>query len=672
MKKALLITLLIVLPAGALMSQGSRQSLLADSLYRYESYAKAVRHYEKAIKKESSPELLIGLGNSHYKLQEYESAIQAYRLAEKNDASWEVSDKLNFIEAQRILGNTEEAERLLAKWSTLPATDRYSSSIRSMDIYYMDSSIYDVRASSMNTEFAEFSPVYYRGGILFASSRSEGNTSSKKYHWNQENYLDLYYAADVSTGESDPFETNTKLHDGPVSFYMDGSRVIFTRNEKASKRKDQRQLALFEAVVGIDGAWSDIQPLSLNNTEYSVSHPAVSEDGNTLYFVSNMPGGFGGTDIYRSRRENGMWSAPENLGEDINTQGNEMFPVLYGEELFFASDGHPGMGGLDIFMAEQLGNDHFFVRNAGYPLNSTWDDFGLMTIDGRSGFLSSNRRGNDDIYSFTKDKIIAEITYVDQEGNPLDSVLTDFSGRLIPQGESGVTRIYLDRESLNELAASREAYADTAYSIQTNDEFFISRTIPLRPLTDEDMMRGVVDLYPIAVNEKTYDLFMGHGEQLMKADEGNNWKQRFVLKKNADFTSDDKIETVKGLLEGNGYTVRVHDRIEKIHFDFDKWNIRPGENEKLDRVAELLNTYPQTLVMIGAHTDERGSDQYNMKLSRKRAQSTVDYLISRGVESSRMSTQAYGESMLLIRCSPCSEEEHEQNRRVTFDVSIGD
>jgi outer membrane protein OmpA-like peptidoglycan-associated protein len=182
----------------------------------------------------------------------------------------------------------------------------------------------------------------------------------------------------------------------------------------------------------------------------------------------------------------------------------------------------------------------------------------------------------------------------------------------------------------------------------------------------------VVDLYPIAVNDVDYDLFLGKELTLMKADPEERWRDNFVIKTVPEESKPDKIEKVKDLLEGNGYTVRVHERIERIHFDFDKWDIRPSEYEKLNRVAGLLNTYSQTQVVIGAHTDKRGSDSYNMTLSKKRAQSTVDYLISQGVKSSRMKSVAYGESMLLIVCDECSEDEHQQNRRVTFDVTLDD
>ena len=676
MMRKLILYILLTVPAFSALGQTSRQALLADSLYRYASYAKAARHYEKALSKEDSPPLYLGLGNSYYRLQQYDEAIAAFRRAESDASVWEVRDKLNYIQSQRAKGNEPEVERLLQKWNNLPEADQtlISSSFQAMDIFFMDSAIYKVnKTANVNTEDAEFSPVYFKNGILFASSRGTGNVSNKKYHWNNEHYLDLYYATSGNDEAAATFETNSKFHDGPVSFFNNETKVVFTRNEEAKKNKDQRQLALYEADVAADGTWENIRPLSLNDPTYSVSHPAITEDGTTLYFVSNMEGGMGGTDIYRSVRQGSGWSEPVNVGREINTTGNEMFPVLYKGELFFASDGHPGLGGLDMFAAEKIGDDHFLIRNLGAPLNSTWDDFGLITRDGKNGYFSSNRTGDDDVYSFVKGKIIVEITYVNDQNEVLDSVATIIDGQEIYSNlEGNITRLYMDQESVNELRASKSSFADTAYQIVTRDEFFISRTIPLRPLTNEDINRGIVDLYPIAVNDVQYDLFLGKETTLMKADPEQRWKSNFILTKVPGIESDDKIEQVTGLLEGNGYTVRVHDRIERILFDFDKWDIRPSEHEKLNRVAELLNSYTQTQVVIGAHTDERGSDSYNMKLSKRRAQSTVDYLISRGVKSSRMKSVAYGESMLLIVCDECSEDEHQQNRRVTFDVTLDD
>ncbi len=670
MKKAFIFFFLSTVTA-ALYGQGNRQALLADSLYRYSSYVKAAKHYEKAIRKDESPELLIGLANSHYKLQEYDNAISTYAQAESSKNAWSVQDRLNYIDALRIMGDEDEVSRLLKLWDAIPGEREnvYEESMLAMDIFFMDSSVYEVNELEINTDNSEFSPAYFKDGILFASSRPQGNVSSRKYHWNQENYLDLFYS---ENDEIKPFSVNTKLHDGPVAFFNDGKKVIFTRNEKVSKHKDQRQLALFEADVDNDGIWKNIRPLELNHPDYSISHPAVSADGSTLYFVSNMPGGIGGTDIYKSKRTAEGWGDPVNLGGDINTAGNEMFPVLYNDQIFFASDGHPGLGGLDLFVTERLGEGSFLVRNVGYPLNTTWDDFSLITKDGKTGFLSSNRKGNDDIYSFIKDKIIVDITYVDQDQNTLDSVATLFEGKTYLQGKDQVTRIHVDRESLHELEAMRRSFADTIFGIEAKDEFFISKTVELKPLEEANVMRGVVNLYPIAINDKDYDLFMGQEETLLRADEQDNWKNHFELGQAIDDLPEDKLIRTKRMLEKNGYTVRVHDRIERIHFDFDKWNIRASEHEKLKRVAELLNQYGQTQVIISAHTDERGSDAYNMDLSRKRAQSTVDYLNSQGVDAARMSTRAYGKSMLLITCDPCTEDQHERNRRVTFDVSLED
>ncbi|MEJ2003363.1 MAG: hypothetical protein P8X57_00005, partial [Cyclobacteriaceae bacterium] len=557
MKKLSILFFICLLPLSVINAQGSRQALLADSLYRYSSYAKAVKHFKKAIRKEDDPALIIGLANSHFKLQEYDQAISNYADAEKFEGAWTVQDKLNYIESVRIKGDDMEVDRLLKKWNSIPGSREnvYETSLRAMDIFFMDSSIYQVEESEMNTEFAEFSPSYYKDGVLFASSRSKGNVSGRKYHWNQENYLDLYYSGD---GNISPVGINTKFHDGPVAFYDEGKRVIFTRNEDVSKRKDQRQLALFEADVTSGGKWENIKPLSLNDAAYSVSHPALSSDGNTLYFVSNMPGGFGGTDIYRSSRNADGWSEPVNLGEDINTEGNEMFPNLYGEELFFASDGHPGLGGLDNFIAEQLSEGSYYVRNAGYPLNTTWDDFGLVTRDGMSGYLSSNRNGNDDIFTFVKDKIILELTYIDEEQNILDSVATLFQGRTYTQGGDHITTLYLDRNALHEIEGVRHAFADTIFSVKTNDEFFLSRTVPLKPLEEVEKIHGIVDLYPIAFNDTDYDLFLGKEKTLMKVDKNDNWKDHFELKNNLDIEPEDKLIRIKKMLEKNGYTVRIH------------------------------------------------------------------------------------------------------------------
>lgn len=385
----------------------------ADHLYRHQYYHEAVELYQQALRKD--PE------NARLKLQIAESFRQ---LNDPVQAAWwygRVIHEKEVIEAQHQLfyaqallssGQVPEAEAWYARYQQSYTTDeRTSRKLRGIDqmpTFYRDSLMYRVRPMRINSSASDFAPAFYQDGLVFVSARETKQAVKQVFRWNETPYLNLLFTPLNEEDKPVPPTLFSKslgsnYHEGPAIFYDNDTRIIFTHNNARGKRNSQRvsKLGLFTAVRSKNGKnWSSPDPLSLNNPEYSVGHPALTQNGQTLYFISDRPGGFGGTDLYVSHFQNDAWQSPVNLGPSVNTEGNEMFPFLHQDQtLYFASDGHGGLGGLDVYKTE-LGSER--VENVGYPVNSSYDDFGLiLNPEGTQGYYASNREGkveNDDLY----------------------------------------------------------------------------------------------------------------------------------------------------------------------------------------------------------------------------------------------------------------------------------
>ena len=373
----------------------------------------------------------------------------------------------------------------------------------------------------------------------------------------------------------------------------------------------------------VDGKWTNIKPTNLNNPNYIVYHPSLSNDGKTLYFASDMPGGEGGTDIYKSSiNEDGSLSAPINLGNIVNTEGNESFPFIYGEDetLYFSSDGHVGFGLLDVFVSIKNENNEIVnVINLGEPINSKKDDFAyFLSKDGFKGYISSNRKGGmggDDVYAFTR---IPPLTL---KGQIFDAVNNE---------PVAGAKVVLSRENGEELT----------YFITEEDGAYEH----LIPRDEKFILKGSKEKYQDAIKE-----FSSFGLEK---------KTELIVNLNIPMAP---IEDVVVLAD-----------LETIYFDLDKHNIRPDAAVELDKVVALMNKYPGMVIRLESHTDSRANDDYNMRLSNRRAKSTYDYIVSKGINADRITKyEGFGETQLVNKCSnnvPCSEQEHQLNRRTEFII----
>ena len=403
--------LLTVLVTGA--EAGSRKESKGDKLMDRFQFIAATEIYQEALKDDDAnkDDIRRKLAVCYRMLNDPEKTVYWYNGIIDNDSIVSAEDKFYYAQALSSTGEYAEARAWFAEYSSeVPGDGRsLKAHLDNLVHLYQDSSRFRLNPVSFNSEAKDFSPAYYRDDLVFVSNREN---DSRKYKWDDSPFLDLYLAKKDRDGEYMEPEVfhkklNTKYHEGPLTFFDKGRNVVFTRNnvdrgELVQSSDGVNNLNIYFARVDAKGNWSKNVPFHRNDSEYSMGHPTITEDGERMYYISDIPGGYGGTDIYVSTFNGKLWSEPENLGPEVNTEGNEMFPFLHKEEvLYFASNGHGGFGGLDVMKYDLLTGE---VSNVGYPINSSRDDFGLiLNEEGNHGYLTSNREtedGADNIYEF--------------------------------------------------------------------------------------------------------------------------------------------------------------------------------------------------------------------------------------------------------------------------------
>lgn len=506
--------------------------------------------------------------------------------------------------------------------------------------------IFQVKNVSINSELAEFGPAFYNeSGILYASELN----GSGKDKWPPRNapYLDINYAAYGNTSDMSFLNTpikleglNSRLHEGTVSFSSNFQTMYFTANYPKGTNGINR-LRLMVA-RWFDKKWTNVTELPFNNPDYSVGHPALSPDNKILYFVSDMPGGYGGMDIYMVRELPTGWSQPENLGTTINTADNEAFPFVSSDGTLYFSSNHNGAGGLDVYYSRPAGNGSWAAPTAlPAPINSSADDFGFIIKPNNSaGYFASNRsggKGNDDIYSFTT-----------TNAQPA-AVSCIVKGRVYEKGtNAGVVN------ALAKLINTKTSETEVATS-DASGNF----TFAVDPDTD----------YTLYVSKKGY-----FTEVRTFSTKGRDCS----LPINQDIPLDISVSRVPDepvtIISGGGSTrpdlpLPV---INNIYYDFDKWDIRPDAATELDKIVAFMKENPDISIELLSHTDSRGKAEYNLELSQKRAQAAVSYVVNKGIPSNQISSRGMGETKPVNKCKDgvkCTEEEYQENRRTEFVVT---
>jgi outer membrane protein OmpA-like peptidoglycan-associated protein/tetratricopeptide (TPR) repeat protein len=607
--------------AGLTLSAQNKNTQTADKLYNRYEYIDAAEEYLKLVSNNKADNYVYRqLADSYYNVFNTVEAAKWYAKAteEKQDA------ELYYRYAQMLKANAqyEASNQQMEKFAALAPSDQRAIAFKKEPNYIPrltdQQKMFDFKTLDINSDKSDFGAVLTNDNTLyFASAR---NTSRKSYGWNDEPYLDLYKTTRNADGTfSKPTEAegmNSKWHDGPAAVSADGNTMYFSsetfRDKIFDKDKEKKvkfgNVGLFKATK-TDGKWGNIQALPFNNKDYNVGNPSLSKDGKTLYFSSNMPGTLGGSDIWKVEiTGDNTYGTPQNLGNTINTEGRENFPFLSDDnKLYFSSDARQGFGGLDVFVVDlEKGTE---VKNVGKPVNSEKDDFAFtFHKDQNIGFFSSNRGGQDDIYAAI----------------PVCGVQLNTTVKNAKTGEilSGAAVAILDDrnnviETKTTATDGKATYAtecDKAYTLQVSKDGFVSKTIAVEKSKGGEM--------PIVAELDPIDVIVTETEVILN----------------------------------------------DIFFEFNKSNITKEGAFELDKLVQVMKNNTNMVIMVKSHTDNRGSDSFNMNLSDRRAKATVQYVISKGIAKDRIEGKGYGESEPKVQCDKCTTEEHAKNRRSEFMI----
>lgn len=567
----------------------------------------------------------------------------------------------------------------------------------------------------VNSEHLDFSPVPFKKGILFTSTRD--NDCRCKDRMFDDNYTDIYYA-DIRTHTVLPLqgELNGKYHDGVATPADNGSKIFLTRTNTKGKRKDGFKDSKIYEFQYKNEQWEKVGEFPYNSNEYATCHPTVSRDGKTLYFASNRPGTLGGMDIWMSRLDNGKWSEPQNLGSQVNTEKNEVFPFVNAEnELFFASNGQKGARGLDIYKA--TGEGFTSVRALGEPFNTVFDDFGFSSNeDGSMGYFSSDRldgMGGDDIYYWIKEGgvppaaqptsiiIVDALTQQTIQG-PTTTILRNSSS--LGTKNEGQFSLTADKEPVYTFEVSASGYEPTKVSLSGRELATVTEyKIPMRkaakksaPFQITVISASTKELLPdskviveklcngqrnelVASNSGTVSIDLECGCQVRVTTIKSGYVDAVRTypaldcqnPTSANYQIEMTAKAAPAKFEGTEIKKGAVITLNDIYYDYNKYNIRSDAEKVLNKVVDLMQKYPTLEIELASHTDCRGNNEYNQTLSQNRAESAVNYIIRSGVSSNRLKAAGYGESQTVNGCIDgvkCSEQQHQQNRRTEIRV----
>jgi outer membrane protein OmpA-like peptidoglycan-associated protein len=606
-----------------------------DKKYDNYAYINAIKTYEKvAAKGYKSEDMFKKLGDSYYFNSDFENAAKWY--GELFDMNTVVEPEYYYRYAQSLksTGKTDKANRIMNEFTSMNASDNraklYKENANYLEEIKANKGHYIIEKLKINSEYSDYGSFIHEDKIYFASARDTGNFIKRKHKWTGEYFSNLYMA-DIKSQKVEKFKTslNTKFHEASPVFTKDGKTVYFIRNNyaKSKKGKDANNktlLKIYKATLEKD-AWTNITELPFDSDNYNTAHPALSSDEKTLYFASDMPGTIGQSDIYKvSINDNGGYGTPENLGKTINTEGKETFPFVTTEnEIYFASDGHPGLGGLDVFVGKIEDNGTVSdIQNVGSDINSPKDDFAFV-IDPASGkgYFSSNKdggQGSDDIYGFLKLECKQE----------LNGIITDIkTGTTLLEAK---VSLYEDQVLKNTAITDASGY----YSFPVE----CGKTYNVRVEKDE---------YTTTETPKT-----------IKKIDGKTSLPIILQKTICKVTIGDNI--------GKCFEINM------IYFDFDKSNIREEAAVDLEKILQVLNDHATMKLDIRSHTDSRQKADYNQALSERRANSTIEWLVKKGISPDRLTGKGYGETQLVNECSDgvdCTVAQHRANRRSEFIIT---
>ncbi len=785
--KNILITLLLLLTCSVYLQAQKSKLQRANKEYERYNYEVAIPMYLEVLDKTDAPEAKARLAESYRRTNNWKEAEFWYgQIVNLPDAK--TIYYLYYGMSLQANGKCDLAKEWFEEYSRLEPDDHRGALLAKACtkdeievIINKCNSCYEIQTVPINTKFDDFGPTVYGNGLVFASERDEGGAVKRIHEWTGYPFLELFYTRvdtlDLAnfefTYEKKPKEfsgnLNTKFHDGPVSFSKDEQTIYITRNNYFERKrgKDDEGVTRLKIFIGKKEGkkWGKLEGLPFNSDEYSVAHPTVTADGKKMYFSSDMPGGFGGMDLYYTELDGGQWGPPINLGSAINTEGHEVFPYFHtkNEKLYFSSDGQVGLGGLDLYFSKEVDGTWAPPSNVGAPLNSKWDDLAITLNDDETfGYFTSNReggKGRDDIYSFRKKVVNVEVLVFDELTNipiPGSEVYIDCSKQTLTTNSKGIIEIEMPIEKCCKFMASKETYRDNEMEACTEGYEPGSKMllkIPLgRPLAFNLFGKVYDDSTKLPIPDAVVELLNDCDEPVRTFTTGLDGKYTFPdLDKSCCFS----VRVTKDAITANSSIMYLSNTIDKIctrgqtmskdfevdvplspiftfagggkkpgqnpnnpgdinnprygdeypkpgdpnydpddinnpnnpnyhgdrvpiafiikhiYYDFDKSYIRDDAVGRLDTLYDILVENPKYIVEIGSHTDARGSNRYNARLSQRRAKAVVNWLVSRGISRDRLTYEGYGENQPTNECVdevPCAEDQHQRNRRTEFRV----
>ncbi|MEN1785289.1 MAG: OmpA family protein [Bacteroidota bacterium] len=609
--------------------------------YEDYSYLEAIKGYNQLVADGfSQTEIYKNLGNSNYRNAKYEEASQWYgKLFETTENDIEPDYYYRYAQTLKSLQQYQASDEWMEKFMEQSQVDgravKFDDKRDYLERIKRNSGRFKVAPVSFNSKYSDFAPSFWGDSIVFASARDTGVAVRNIHKWNGNSFLDLYVADGEGKVSDMARKLNTSAHESSTVFTKDGNTVFFTRNNyNKGFERDEKGISRLKVLKASkdNNKWTAIQELPFNSNGHSVAHPTLSNDEKTLYFSSDMPGTIGDSDIFKvTINEDGTFGIPENLGTNVNTEGRESFPFISEDNiLYFSSDGHPGLGGLDVFALDLGENATGEVINVGEPLNGKSDDFSFIINGEGKGYFASDREGGlgyDDIYTLVQEKPLNFECFFN-----LNGIVTD-KGTQSPL--SGAKVVVTSSEGT---VAEVEADANGAFAVAL------------------DCNQGP---FTITANQEDY---LGDTIEFAIEKTASDQTVQLALEK----------ETPEQMLAAAGINKEETDSIDEeemygaiINFDFDKSNIRSDAQEILNDLVGYLEAHPEARIAIESHTDSSGSSSYNQKLSERRAQETYNYLLAKGISAERMTQSGYGETQLLD-CEVwenCSRSKNESNRR---------
>ncbi|MBF7091760.1 OmpA family protein [Flavobacterium sp. ALJ2] len=629
---------LIALKSNAQMGIEKR----ADKDYAQYAYIDAIATYERVAEKGYKDDKMFQkLGNAYYFNGELIKAAKWYDALFAMNTEQEPEYYYRYAQTLKATGDYAKADKTLEAFNKKINTDKrgilFKNNKNYLEQIKANSGRFKIADAGINSIQTDYGSAYYDNKIVFASARDTGGVVRNTFKWTNKTFTNLYSAelkSDGTVGKPERFENkiNSKFNESTPVFTKDGKTMYFTRNNFLDGKRgiDEQKITLLKLYKAdfADGKWTNVTELPFNSNQYSTAHPALSKDEKKLYFASDMPGTLGQSDLYSvTISSDGSFGKPENLGPAINTEGRETFPFISAEnELYFASDGRPGLGGLDVFVSK-ISNEGTFsaIQNLGAPINSKQDDFAfIIDSEKRNGFFSSNREGgngNDDIYRFTEiRKLLCE--------QILKGIVVDLETNKI---------------------------VDNAKVILLDEQFKVIAEV----VTGTD------------------------GSYTFKVDCGKNY---YIRASKQDYETKELPVAIKTVTGETNLSISLEKRIKPIgvgtdlaktldipiiYFDLDKSIIRKDAAFELEKILAVMKQYPKIKIDVRSHTDSRQTDKYNIDLSDRRAKTSVQWLVKNGIAPNRLTGKGYGESQLVNNCSdgvPCTEAEHQLNRRSEFII----